>query len=486
MSSTSIRKIGKYARYKPSIMPSVDEIPDSWGIFKLGVLGRFSSSGIDKKSNEDEPSVSMVNYLDVYNNSKHSLDSNKRYMVVTTTHRKIMEYRLKKGDILFTPSSETRHDIGWSAVVTEDLPNAVFSYHLAKFKPYQEFDLRFSKYIGNNYHVLNQFSLLCNGTTRYVLSRADFRSTLVILPPFHDQVQIGRFLDFKNYQINKYIRIKKRQIELLKELKQAIINDAVTGKIDVRTGKPYPKYKDSGIDWLGMMPEDWQHSSLAKVCSLIVDGTHFSPKSYDSGDFMYITAKNIKEQGVDLSDISFISAADHEPIYRRCPVTKGDVLYIKDGATAGIATINNIEEQFSLLSSVALIRTLSHLKPRYLVYFLNSTVFKSHPLSSLTGGAMTRFTIDKLKKYNVLYPSSDEQLSIVDYLNSHIEKINRKINTLNRSIELLSSLQTRLISDVVTGQMDVRDVDVPDIPEYELEQEFEVDAELIEESENAD
>jgi len=92
MSSTSIRKIGKYARYKPSIMPSVDEIPDSWGIFKLGVLGRFSSSGIDKKSNEDEPSVSMVNYLDVYNNSKHSLDSNKRYMVVTTTHRKIMEY----------------------------------------------------------------------------------------------------------------------------------------------------------------------------------------------------------------------------------------------------------------------------------------------------------------------------------------------------------------------------------------------------------
>jgi len=99
---------------------------------------------------------------------------------------------------------------------------------------------------------------------------------------------------------------------------------------------------------------------------------------------------------------------------------------------------------------------------------------------------MTRFTIDKLKKYNVLYPSSDEQLSIVDYLNSHIEKINRKINTLNRSIELLSSLQTRLISDVVTGQMDVRDVDVPDIPEYELEQEFEVDAELIEESENAD
>lgn len=284
-------------------------------------------------------------------------------------------------------------------------------------------------------------------------------------PTIEEQKQISLFLDHKKHVINKYIRIKKKQIELLKELKQVIINDAVTGKIDVRTGKPYPKYKDSGIEWLGKIPEGWNTIALSKVSKLIVDGTHFSPASSDSGDYLYVTAKNIKEYGVDLSNISYISKEAHDSIYLRCPVKRGDVLYIKDGATAGIATVNDLECEFSLLSSVALISTQDCLDSTFLVMFLNSTVFKSYLNTVISGGAMTRFTIDKLKRFPIITPDQENQEAIVQYLHNHIQRINENIQSLNKSISLKTELQTRLTSDVVTGKLDVRGVEIPDYEE---------------------
>ena len=90
---------------------------------------------------------------------------------------------------------------------------------------------------------------------------------------------------------------------------------------------------------------------LGDACEKIMDGTHFSPQNSGEGQYRYITAKNIKEMRLALDDITYISKADHDQIYRRCPVKKGDVLYIKDGATTGIAAVNPLEEEFSLLSS---------------------------------------------------------------------------------------------------------------------------------------
>src|ERR1035437_2832951 len=104
------------------------------------------------------------------------------------------------------------------------------------------------------------------------------------------------------------------------------------------------------------LPLGWAKASLGDSCLLITDGTHHSPKNDSEGEFRYITAKNIKLYGLDLTNVTYVNADTHAQIYRRCPPKKGDILYIKDGATTGIAVINPLDEPFSLLSSVALIR----------------------------------------------------------------------------------------------------------------------------------
>lgn len=156
----------KYDSYKDSGIDWIGEIPSHWKEYKLGVIGRFSSSGIDKKIIEDEPHVMIINYTDVYGNKEMILNSEKEYMVVTTPQSKIEQHSVKKGDLIFTPSSETKEDIGLSAVVVDDLENTAFSYHVLRFQFNQVVDLQFKKYLCNNNIVLNYFSKNSKGTTR--------------------------------------------------------------------------------------------------------------------------------------------------------------------------------------------------------------------------------------------------------------------------------------------------------------------------------
>ncbi len=96
----------------------------------------------------------------------------------------------------------------------------------------------------------------------------------------------------------------------------------------------------------------WPMSTLDEVTSLITDGTHHSPPTSESGDYLYLTSKNIRRNYLDLSSVGRVDAAVHREIYNRCPVKKGDVLLTKDGANTGLAAENTFEEEFSLLSSV--------------------------------------------------------------------------------------------------------------------------------------
>ena len=104
------------------------------------------------------------------------------------------------------------------------------------------------------------------------------------------------------------------------------------------------------------VPEGWVWCKVTDILSKITDGTHHSPTNLSQGEYMYITAKNIKPHGVDLTDVTYVDKATHDEIYARCNPEFGDILYIKDGATTGIACINKLKEPFSLLSSVALLK----------------------------------------------------------------------------------------------------------------------------------
>lgn len=152
-------------------------------------------------------------------------------------------------------------------------------------------------------------------------------------------------------------------------------------------------------------PKNYPIIALEKVCLKITDGTHNSPNNDKKGKYKYITAKNIKRDGIDLENITFISEEDHKKIFKRCNPEYGDILYIKDGATTGIAQINTLKEEFSMLSSLALLKLDKNvINPFYLRDYLNNDYVYHNIRCSMGGAAITRLTIDKLKKIRVLVP----------------------------------------------------------------------------------
>ena len=186
-----------YQSYKSSGNDWIGEIPKHWEVYRLGMLGTFSSSGIDKNSNDNEVSVRMVNFTDLVQGKNHYPIQNgeKEYMRVTTPDSKLREHRLNKGDMVFIPSSETEVDLGYSSLIDFEEDDIVYSYHILRFRFNKEVYHFYKKYLVNHYSVLNQFSSEGKGTTRQIIGRNVFNNVRVVLPPLQEQHQIVQFLD---------------------------------------------------------------------------------------------------------------------------------------------------------------------------------------------------------------------------------------------------------------------------------------------------
>ena len=161
------------------------------------------------------------------------------------------------------------------------------------------------------------------------------------------------------------------------------------------------------------LPETWAWVRLPRVLNKLTDGTHHSPPNGPSGAFMYVTAKNIKTDGVSLDGITYVSKEIHDEIYSRCDPSFGDVLYIKDGATTGIATINLVKEPFSMLSSVALLKPSQAIYNRYLLWAMRSPFFYAETRGAMKGAAITRVTLSVMAESLLPLPPLAEQARIV-------------------------------------------------------------------------
>jgi type I restriction enzyme S subunit len=194
------------------------------------------------------------------------------------------------------------------------------------------------------------------------------------------------------------------------------------------------------------LPSRWVEVGLPLVCEKITDGTHHSPTNLPTGQFRYVTAKNIRSWGLDLNDISYVDAETHREIYARCPVEKGDILYIKDGATTGLAVVNPLDEPFSMLSSVALIkpnRTL--LESVYLKYWLNSPETLQAMLKQMTGTAIRRLTLTTICAQSVPLPPLPEQRRIVAKIDSLTGKSKRARDRLDHIPRLVEKYKQAVL-----------------------------------------
>lgn len=192
---------------------------------------------------------------------------------------------------------------------------------------------------------------------------------------------------------------------------------------------------------------------LGDICDKITDGTHHSPTSGVTGQFKYITAKNIKPWGLDLSDITYIDADTHREIFSRCDVRKDDVLYVKDGATTGRVTLNPLEEEFSLLSSVAVLRPGAAIRPRYLLYALQAPHVHDRMLADVAGVAITRLTLRKLNDAEIPLAPLACQDRIVEKLEELLSDLDAGVAELKAAQKKLALYRQSLLKAAVEGAL---------------------------------
>lgn len=302
------------------------------------------------------------------------------------------------------------------------------------------------------------------------------------VPPIPEQEQIARYLDWKTSQINQFIKAKKRQIELLKEQKQVIINDAVTGKIDVRTCKPYPKYKDTGVEWLGKVPEEWEVLFIRQITKCVKTGStpkNSSEKHFDDNGFTWFTPG-------DFSENLFLTGSSRKLSQLGCKEVsifpKGSVLMIGIGATIGKASI--CTEEAACNQQINVLIPKSNLLNVYLVYILR--LLKPFILKSGKFTTLPILNQDDTKKLRVPLPSLTAQRVIVNYLKGRLLNIDKLIVKIEEEIKHIIEYRTRLIAGVVTGNVDVRDIKVPEFGIGNKLEEIDITSEIEEEGSTVD
>ena len=294
-----------------------------------------------------------------------------------------------------------------------------------------------------------------------------FLSMDIICPPFEEQCQIARYLKFQEQLIRKFIRNKRRLIELLREQKQNIINRAVTRGLD-----PDVKLKPSGVEWIGDIPEHWEARRLRTLATVRASGVD---KNTNDNELPINLCNYVDVHKNDkiTAEIDFMKATATPEEIRTFGLQAGDVIITKDSETwEDIAIPAFVPEA---LPGVICAYHLTLVRPftgEINGEFLHRA-FSSDPVAEqfrVSANGVTRFGLSQgaIKGAFFPVPPLEEQLRIVTHINERCDEIKQATARAQREIELMREYRTRLISDVVTGKVDVRGIEVPDVPEDEL------------------
>lgn len=272
------------------------------------------------------------------------------------------------------------------------------------------------------------FEKLASQNAQSNINLEKLRPYLLPVPTRAEQEAIAEALGDADALIESLERLlaKKRQI------KQGAMQELLTGQ------RRLPGF--SG---------EWEVNALREVCVKIQDGTHFSP-ALGGRDFLYVTSKNIGFGTLDVSSAAMISSSEHSKIYQRCDVAKGDLLLTKDGANTGNAALNTIDEPFSLLSSVAMLRfdNRRHVAG-YFLYQILSQNGQEQIKEQMSGNAITRLTLQKIRSLHFSVAPLPEQSAIATILSD----MDAEIAALEAKLAKTRQIKQGMMQELLTGRI---------------------------------
>ena len=435
--------VDPYSAYRCVDLAWLSEIPAHWEVHRNGRL--FSQ--------RNETGFPGLPILEV------SLRTGVRVRDLTDAKRKQMmsdraKYkRAARGDVAYNMMRMWQGAVGVAPV------DGLISPAYVVARPHDEVDTRYYSYLFRTAAYMGEVDGYSHGIVkdRNRLYWEDFKQIPSLVPPYREQVIIADFLDRHAQIAQRLIRAKRRQIELLNEQKQAIIHQAVTRGLD-----PHVPLKPSGIDWLGDVPAHWDIRKLKFVAEEIVGGSTPStgaPEYWD-GDIVWVTPqdvsasatlvdskRHITQRGLEACS-STLMPAGTIVVTSRAPV--GNVAF------AAIPLTTN-------QGCKAIIPERSRLDQRYAFRLLQ--VLKPELQSLAKGTTFTEISTTQIANVKVPVPPVDEQRSLVAVIASETQLTDQSIGLAEREIDLIREYRTRLIADVVTGKLDVRGAELPELDE---------------------
>jgi len=397
--------------------------PEDWDIKTLGEIGEVTGAGVDKKSNPDEQSVRLVNYVDVYN--RRPITSNLLSHWVTAPANKANLCSVRKGDVFFTPTSEVREDIAVSSMALEDIPDAVYSYHLVRLRCNDEVEVAYRAHAFTAKYFLDQASVLADGSgTRYVVNLPNFRRMLVALPPRDEQRRIGTLLTDVETQIAKLSEFIDKKINI----KQGAMQELLTGKTRL------PGF--SG---------EWDYVELSNLATTGSGGTPDTknPKYY-RGNIPWVSITDMTSSGKTISTTERKLTRSGYDNSATQLFPKDTILYAMY-ASIGECCIAGME----LTTSQAIlgIQTNSKLNFEYLYYYLKS--IKHEVISLGQQGTQSNLNSEIVRGFKIPLPEIDEQQAIAEVLSD----MDAEIVTLEQRLEKTKAIKKGMMQQLLTGRV---------------------------------
>lgn len=458
-----MRKVFKYSSYKDSEIEWLGDIPEHWKTVKAKRIFREVSI----KNHPDEPLLAATQTKGVIPKSL--------YENTTVTASKNFETLklVRKGDFVISLRS-------FQGGIEYAHYQGIISPAYTILEPQDEVIHNYYRNLLKSKRYISGLTLLVTGIREgQNIDTSKFKNSFLPLPPKEEQTAIARFLDYKLAKINRFIQKKKQLIKLLNEQKAAIINQAVTKGLD-----PNAKMKDSGIEWLGEIPEHWEVRKLKYVANCFPSNIDKHSKEDEKQVRLCNYTDVYKNDYItDSMDLMLATATDEQ--IEKFTLLQGDVIITKDSETANdIAVPAYVKEP---LTNVVCGYHLSVLRPYETLY--GEFLFRILQCKEINiqfevrSNGVTRVGLGvyDLKNAKIPVPPHKEQSQIVDFISKETATIYTTISKIEKELALTEEYKTALIAEAVTGKIDVREYQVPEIMEEvtyeEIEEEISMAAE---------
>ena len=442
---TSLRRLKSYPKTRVSGVEWLRDVPAHWEVRKLRHLLRT----VADRNRADLPLLSVVREKGVVVRDVSDRDQNHNFVPDDLTNYKVVRER----QFAMNKMKAWQGSYGVSDFLGIVSP-AYFVFDIRNVNPdYFHKAIRSATYV-------RYFARASDGVRigQWDLSLAQMREVPFAVPSVLEQAAIVRFLDHADRRIRRYVRAKQKLIALLEEQKQAIIQQAVTGQIDVRTRQRYPTYKQTHVEGIRDIPEHWDVIALKRVLTNLIDCEHRTAPAVAQSKYNVVRTSAVRAGVLSWEGTYCTNSSAFAEWTRRGIPRFGDVIFPRE-APAGEACLVPKARRVCLGQRTVLLRPDP---TRYDSSFLIHMIYGGPPRVRVQlasqGSTVGHFNVDDIGWMPVLVPPLKEQQEIVAVLGSYNSKVERAQRCLERELRLFHEYRIRLIADVVTGKLDVREV----------------------------